>query len=1620
MDNASTRDDNLDHETELECRVCRGGPETDRPLFSPCLCSGSIAVVHQDCLEEWLQHSRKESCELCNTHYIFIPLYAENTPDVVPLNRLILTTVRKCLFEWLPFSIRIMMAILLWLLVVPVSTSWLYRFWIHGNRVITFTMSVPFMALSRDVMSGIVLAGVIGVSFIVLLSFADFLRFHWNFEPQAVDMNDEDDLGAGNEPNDFVGRDFHPLPRVLGGQQRVEEGHLRRLDDRLPVLPPRRNDEGIRPRRDNVAGNPFGRPRRLFGGRRRVVVPPPPPRREVALPRQEEGLHPQDIRREEANLQQTRREQMLAGRNELLATNEAMLRQISGGISVEGTEGTLKSADMDDESILIEKNNSIRNPKKLHELQHDHTQTSHRKDFESISGGDDGGNLSSDAIVKQNESDGWTDRNTDSSSIPPSCAMKQDDLLRLRHDEVLQAPLEEPIPIPQPQPQPQPEGMGLIRETLLGSIYHTLDDHLPMEGQDFDIRLMAMSAIWFLMTPMLLMMLAMAASGPDGKSNNIFKSFTIPSYIILLFCMFTFNTIFEIFLDIVFDNGRRLARLQLAGFLNTGLHEHVYFSSLIIYKIWLRLSNDWSGPASILDLRHYSNAILVAMLGFFLLVLQLTMVWLFKLLQRKLLDTLAPPVVQENAAPVARDQPHREEPGLANAQNVDSTYPPKTSSRLHTHLTSDSPSSQESSFKTRGLDELDTENMSSEETKFEGTASQKELEDCSGRECFKQMMSEAFTSETGIKIPPNDVHYMSTFIDSKVMKSIEKCPDTKSGGTKASEAVEVSRREEPVLLLDVPEGQETSCDSDFGSCCQSPDMRYKGWREVNVDMPDEDGEMAPTLLHIPAVHPPNANPEPVVAGAHPAAGHGVLGVVDRNNQAGEDVDQGLLGPEAEEEEEDNADGLGGEEIEIHLAIDELLGLRGPAHVLWRNILWLLAFNGTYIGLFAFFPYSIGSTVLAAFSGEPSPSMKTLLSNIPETFKEFFLILSDLSGKSPSILQISDIGVIALGYTTVAAIIFVLGTVVGEVHSRLRLASVALIRDILETLVSVVKVGVLLFLRIFLLPMILGCLLLRCANEIFELSSHTWANYTASNPVGVLALVWVLGISYMLIVTLSVLQLREVLHPDILAKVIRPQEAHLDLLSSLLHETCLTHLRRIAASMCVYVFLIAVIVWPPTVIVRWLLGAPWVFRLWSWMPLVRVPVELTGLHLVFLAILEKHKDLIGKTQFTWMCFACEKLGVSRFLLPFATLSTPTQANDTPVIAHRPMRRPLHGWALQQSNNARRWAWGTEPVSEVQQAVAPRVQPTYWILRIIALLTVTWALLLFSGCTLLLLPIALGRLVWIICRLPTSTIHDPMCITIGLYIVMTTVGIFPRSLNVLVQRVHRVHITVPANVRIEALHLAVVMFGVLPLVLGFVVRTALLQHPMSGFYAAFLPSYTLMLDWLFGYTLVVAGRKLKFFCGRLVSLVHGGRQNIPLSPPTLGESELALKACMECVEYMDQRRWQSALELMSSVWTEIVNPKLASIISMIFMTLFGTVASFVVFFGVISQQTNKISPAMDLNVTMGVGLRLSLWLYLARLAALALRGPFSQLTKYIHDAVRDEHYLIGRKLKNCREH
>lgn len=71
------------------CRVCRCEAAPDKPLFYPCICTGSIKYIHQDCLVQWLKYSRKEYCELCKHKFSFKPIYSKDMPSRLSLKEIL-------------------------------------------------------------------------------------------------------------------------------------------------------------------------------------------------------------------------------------------------------------------------------------------------------------------------------------------------------------------------------------------------------------------------------------------------------------------------------------------------------------------------------------------------------------------------------------------------------------------------------------------------------------------------------------------------------------------------------------------------------------------------------------------------------------------------------------------------------------------------------------------------------------------------------------------------------------------------------------------------------------------------------------------------------------------------------------------------------------------------------------------------------------------------------------------------------------------------------------------------------------------------------------------------------------------------------------------------------------------------------------------------------------------------------------------------------------------------------------------------------------------------------------------------------------------------------------------
>eukprot|EP00163_Fabomonas_tropica_P029771 TRINITY_DN6510_c0_g1_i1.p1 TRINITY_DN6510_c0_g1~~TRINITY_DN6510_c0_g1_i1.p1 ORF type:complete len:1337 (-),score=210.54 TRINITY_DN6510_c0_g1_i1:93-4103(-) len=235
-----------DEEEEPFCRVCRCPSEPDHELYAPCLCSGSIKWIHDDCLLQWLQVSYNRSgqvegavCELCATPFKFSNVYADNAPSVVSWWDFVEGIGTKA---WDAFKglMRIVFVIFLWVICLPFCSTHLAKIMLSRTwHELLHSISLDNFLL--DCLIGIVIAAGIVLVILGVSGYRDRLHNPYLrsvpvlFETSplpAVRMSSPQDMSAtdGNNDAEFKeGEDpeaaqwlrqgsadgsVHPLPRI--------------------------------------------------------------------------------------------------------------------------------------------------------------------------------------------------------------------------------------------------------------------------------------------------------------------------------------------------------------------------------------------------------------------------------------------------------------------------------------------------------------------------------------------------------------------------------------------------------------------------------------------------------------------------------------------------------------------------------------------------------------------------------------------------------------------------------------------------------------------------------------------------------------------------------------------------------------------------------------------------------------------------------------------------------------------------------------------------------------------------------------------------------------------------------------------------------------------------------------------------------------------------------------------------------------------------------------------------------------------------------------------------------------------------------------------------------------
>lgn len=211
-------------EEEDICRVCRSEGTAEKPLYHPCVCTGSIKFIHQECLVQWLKHSRKEYCELCKHRFAFTPIYSPDMPSRLPIQDIcagLITSIGTAIRYWFHYTL----VAFAWLGVVPLTACRIYKCLFTGS--VSSLLTLPLDMLSTENLLADCLQG----CFVVTCTLCAFISLVWlreqivhggaplwldqNFpQPQNGLGHQNEAQGAGNVVVENVALDHPAIPQV--------------------------------------------------------------------------------------------------------------------------------------------------------------------------------------------------------------------------------------------------------------------------------------------------------------------------------------------------------------------------------------------------------------------------------------------------------------------------------------------------------------------------------------------------------------------------------------------------------------------------------------------------------------------------------------------------------------------------------------------------------------------------------------------------------------------------------------------------------------------------------------------------------------------------------------------------------------------------------------------------------------------------------------------------------------------------------------------------------------------------------------------------------------------------------------------------------------------------------------------------------------------------------------------------------------------------------------------------------------------------------------------------------------------------------------------------------------
>ncbi|XP_012995203.1 E3 ubiquitin-protein ligase MARCHF6 [Esox lucius] len=230
------------------CRVCRSEGTADKPLYHPCVCTGSIKFIHQECLVQWLKHSRKEYCELCKHRFAFTPIYSPDMPSRLPIQDIcagLLTSVGTAIRYWFHYTL----VAFAWLGVVPLTACRIYKCLFTGS--VSSLLTLPLDMLSTENLLADCLQG----CFVVTCTLCAFISLVWLREqivhggaPLWLEHQQQPQANAaGQQPNEAAGPGAAENPAAAPPAPADPPAH----NEAQPEAPDGPPEQGEEPELDN-------------------------------------------------------------------------------------------------------------------------------------------------------------------------------------------------------------------------------------------------------------------------------------------------------------------------------------------------------------------------------------------------------------------------------------------------------------------------------------------------------------------------------------------------------------------------------------------------------------------------------------------------------------------------------------------------------------------------------------------------------------------------------------------------------------------------------------------------------------------------------------------------------------------------------------------------------------------------------------------------------------------------------------------------------------------------------------------------------------------------------------------------------------------------------------------------------------------------------------------------------------------------------------------------------------------------------------------------------------------------------------------------------------------------